>query len=182
MPGPATVLPMPKGKSKDVLGRVYEYFLGKSASAEGTLQSAKSNRSNRRMNRVFSLSASTGERVGVRCRNPKINRRAIESVRGQRWPRASTTTWKLARMNLAIRNFSLSASNGERAGARCRIQRNADSFRADLPSDLKADFVPVRKDLANPPFNMSDWGGENLRQDVRWKFGMPPESTQQKTG
>ena len=48
--------------------------------------------------------------------------------------------------------------------------RNADSFRADLHPDLKADFVPVRKDLANPPFNMSDWGGENLRQDVRWKF------------
>jgi hypothetical protein len=52
--------------------------------------------------------------------------------------------------------------------------RNADSFRADLHPDLKADFVPVWKDLANPPFNMSDWGGENLRQDVRWKFGMPP--------
>jgi type I restriction-modification system DNA methylase subunit len=52
--------------------------------------------------------------------------------------------------------------------------RHADSFRADLHPDLKADFVPVRKDLANPPFNMSDWGGENLRQDVRWKFGMPP--------
>ena len=49
--------------------------------------------------------------------------------------------------------------------------RNADSFRADLHPDLKADFI-----LANPPFNMSDWGGENLRQDVRWKFGMPPVS------
>jgi type I restriction-modification system DNA methylase subunit len=47
--------------------------------------------------------------------------------------------------------------------------RNADSFRQDLHPDLKADFI-----LANPPFNMSDWGGENLRQDVRWKFGMPP--------
>jgi type I restriction enzyme M protein len=47
--------------------------------------------------------------------------------------------------------------------------RNADSFRADLHPDLKADFI-----LANPPFNMSDWGGENLRQDVRWKYGMPP--------
>jgi hypothetical protein len=56
----------------------------------------------------------------------------------------------------------------------CPIQRNADSFRADLHPDLKADFVPARKDLANPPFNMSDLGDENLRQDVRWKFGMPP--------
>jgi hypothetical protein len=67
-----------------------------------------------------------------------------------------------------------SRDNGERIGVRCRIPRNADSFRADLHPDLKADFVPVRKDLANPPFNMSDWGGENLRQDMRWKFGMPP--------
>ena len=57
---------------------------------------------------------------------------------------------------------------------RCRIQRNADSFRQDLHPDLKADFVPVRKNLANPPFNMSDWGGENLRSDVCWKFEMPP--------
>jgi len=78
------------------------------------------------------------------------------------------TTWKLARMNLAIRDFSLSASNGERVGVRCRIPRNADSFRQVLHPDLKADFI-----LANPPFNMSDWGGENLRQDMRWKFGMP---------
>ena len=68
------------------------------------------------------------------------------------------TTWKLARMNLAIR--AIDANLGP---------RNADSFRADLHPDLKADFI-----LANPPFNMSDWGGENLWQDVRWKFWMAP--------
>jgi type I restriction enzyme M protein len=68
------------------------------------------------------------------------------------------TTWKLARMNLAIRGIDANLG-----------QRNADSFRQDLHPDLKADFI-----LANPPFNMSDWGGENLRQDVRWKYGMPP--------
>src|SRR5580765_1826190 len=67
-------------------------------------------------------------------------------------------TWKLARMNLAIRGIDANLG-----------PRNADSFRTDLHPDLKADFI-----LANPPFNMSDWGGENLRQDVRWKFGMPP--------
>ena len=61
------------------------------------------------------------------------------------------TTWKLARMNLAIRGIDANLG-----------PRNADSFRADLHPDLKADFI-----LANPPFNMSDWGGENLRQDVR---------------
>ena len=66
-------------------------------------------------------------------------------------------------MNLAIRGIDANLG-----------PRNADNFRADLHPDLKADLVPVWKDLANPPFNMSDWGGENLRQDVRWKFRMPP--------
>ena len=83
---------------------------------------------------------------------------APNCTRRKRWPCASTTTWKLARMNLAIRGIDANLG-----------PRNADSFRADLHPDLKADFI-----LANPPFNMSDWGGENLRQDVRWKFGMPP--------
>jgi hypothetical protein len=85
--------------------------------------------------------------------------------------RSANTNCSNRRVN---RDFSLSASNGERVGVRCRITRNADCFRQDLHPDLKADFMPVRKDLANPPFNMSDWGGENLRQDVRWKSGMPP--------
>ena len=102
--------------------------------------------------------------------------RAVTDRRYRDWPCASTTTWKLARMNLAIRGFSLSASNGERVGVRCRNQRNADSFRADLHPDLKAEFVPVRKDLGIPlhhssfrlqTSSVSDWGGENLRQDVR---------------
>jgi type I restriction enzyme M protein len=123
-------------KSKDVLGRIYEYFLGKFASAEGTLQSANTNCSNRRMQWVFSLSAST--------------------------PFSASDGEKVAQPD------EVSAESGERAGVRCRIQRNADSFRTDLHPDLKADFI-----LANPPFNMSDWGGENLRQDVRLKFGMP---------
>ncbi len=83
---------------------------------------------------------------------------ALYCNRRKRWPCASTTTWKLARMSLAIRGIDANLG-----------PRNADSFRADLHPDLKADFI-----LANPPFNMSDWGGENLRQDVRWKFGMPP--------
>jgi type I restriction enzyme M protein len=131
-------------KSKDVLGRVYEYFLapwervpapafggsvqgsptgrGKFVSAEGTLQSANTSEDNRRVNRDFSLSASIGERAGVRCRNFGINRRGVQNLRGQRWPCASTTTWKLARMNLAIRGIeaNLSANlNGQ----------NSDNFR-----------------------------------------------------
>jgi type I restriction-modification system DNA methylase subunit len=73
-------------------------------------------------------------------------------------PKSDDTTWKLARMNLAIRGIDGNLG-----------PRIADSFRADLHPDLKADFI-----LANPPFNMSAWGGESLRQDLRWKFGMPP--------
>ena len=148
--GPATVPPMPKGKSKDVLGCVYEYLLGKFASAEGTLQSAKTSCSNRRMKRDFSLSASIGD-----LRSLGSDERNSLLVKARCGPneRARVSHW---------------------AGVRCRISRNADSFRADLHPDLKADFVPVRKDLATPPFNMSDWGGEYLRQDMRWKFGMPP--------
>jgi len=76
-----------------------------------------------------------------------------------------TTNYKATKGNSNDSGLNIDANLGP---------RNADSFRTDLPPDLKADFVPVRKDPANPPFNMSDWGGENLRQDVRWKFGMPP--------
>ena len=71
---------------------------------------------------------------------------------------SNPTTWKLAKMNLAIR------------GLLCDLgKENADSFHRDLHPDLKADFI-----LANPPFNMSDWGGDRLRDDKRWKYGIPP--------
>jgi type I restriction enzyme M protein len=77
------------------------------------------------------------------------------SIYGQE---SNPTTWKLAKMNLALR--SIEANLGP---------HNADTFRNDLHKDLKADFI-----LANPAFNMSDWGGENLKDDVRWKYGVPP--------
>jgi type I restriction enzyme M protein len=70
---------------------------------------------------------------------------------------SNPTTWRLARMNLAIR--SIEGNLG---------LEPADSFHRDLHKDLKADYI-----LANPPFNMSDWGGERLREDPRWKFGVP---------
>jgi len=154
-------------KSKDVLGRVYEYFLGKFASAEGKgggefytpqcvvqvlvamLEPYKG--------RVFDPCCGSG---GMFVQSEKFveehgGRVGDIAVYGQE---SNYTTWKLARMNLAIRGIDANLG-----------PRNADSFRADLHPDLKADFI-----LANPPFNMSDWGGENLRQDMRWKFGMPP--------
>jgi type I restriction enzyme M protein len=70
---------------------------------------------------------------------------------------SNPNTWKLAKMNLGIR------------GIEGDLKEPADSFLRDLHPDLKADFI-----LANPPFNMSDWGGENLREDKRWKYGAPP--------
>ena len=69
------------------------------------------------------------------------------------------TTWKLAKMNLAIR--SIDGDLGKFA---------ADTFHEDLHKDLKADFI-----LANPPFNISDWGQEKLLDDYRWKYGIPPK-------
>ncbi len=154
-------------KSKDALGRVYEYFLGKFASAEGKgggefytpqcvvqvlvamLEPYKG--------RVFDPCCGSG---GMFVSSEKFveehgGRVGDIAVYGQE---SNYTTWKLARMNLAIRGIDANLG-----------PRNADSFRQDLHPDLKADFI-----LANPPFNMSDWGGENLRQDARWKFGMPP--------
>jgi len=71
---------------------------------------------------------------------------------------SNPTTWKLAKMNLAIRGIESNLG-----------PEHADSFHHDLHPDLKADFV-----LANPPFNSSDWGGERLKEDARWKYGIPP--------
>jgi type I restriction enzyme M protein len=71
---------------------------------------------------------------------------------------SNPTTWRLAHMNLAIRGIE--ANLGEQP---------ADSFVRDLHPDLKADYI-----LANPPFNISDWSGQLLREDVRWKYGTPP--------
>jgi type I restriction enzyme M protein len=154
-------------KSKDVLGRVYEYFLGKFASAEGkgggefytpqcVVQVLVAMLEPYR-GRVFDPCCGSG---GMFVQSEKFveehgGRVGDIAVYGQE---SNYTTWKLARMNLAIRGIDANLG-----------PRNADSFRQDLHPDLKADYI-----LANPPFNMSDWGGETLRQDVRWKFGMPP--------
>ena len=77
------------------------------------------------------------------------------SIYGQE---SNPTTWRLAKMNLAIRGL-----DGDLG------PQPADTFHNDLHKDLKADFI-----LANPPFNICDWGGDRLRDDVRWKFGAPP--------
>ncbi|MFO7976442.1 MAG: class I SAM-dependent DNA methyltransferase, partial [Candidatus Hydrogenedentota bacterium] len=156
-----------ENRSKDILGRVYEYFLAQFASAEGKkggqfytprcvvqvlvemLAPYKG--------RVFDPCCGSG---GMFVQSEAFveahgGRRDDISVYGQE---SNPTTWRLAKMNLAIRGIE--ANFGAQP---------ADSFHRDLHKSLKADYI-----LANPPFNMSDWGGDRLREDVRWKFGAPP--------
>jgi type I restriction enzyme M protein len=154
-------------KERDVLGRVYEYFLSKFASAEGKLGGEFYTPScvvrtlvemiEPFKGRIFDPACGSG---GMFCQSARFinehqgNVRNI-SVYGQE---SNPTTWKLAKMNLALRQIEADLGT-----------HNADSFHEDLHKQLKADFV-----LANPPFNISDWGGEKLQEDVRWKYGTPP--------
>ncbi len=156
-----------ESRSKDVLGRVYEYFLGRFASAEGKgggefftpqcvvkllvemLEPFKG--------RVYDPCCGSG---GMFVQSERFaeahggNKHDI-SVYGQE---SNPTTWRLCKMNLAIRGIEGNLG-----------PHNADTFHNDLHKDLKADYI-----LANPPFNISDWGGERLKDDVRWKYGVPP--------
>ena len=153
--------------AKDVLGRVYEYFLSQFASAEGkkggefyTPQSVVRvlvEMLSPYKGRVFDPCCGSG---GMFVQSEKFveahgGKPDDIAVYGQE---SNPTTWKLAKMNLAIRGITSNLG-----------KENADSFHKDLHPDLKADFV-----LANPPFNMSDWGGDRLREDKRWVYGTPP--------
>jgi type I restriction enzyme M protein len=154
---------------EDVLGRVYEYFLGKFASAEG-----KSGGEFYTPRCVVKLLVEMIEPYEGRVYDPCCGsggmfvqaHRFVEQHRGLRsdisvyGQELNYATWRLGQMNLAIRNIE--ANLGPRA---------ADTFHTDLHPDLRADFI-----LANPPFNVSDWGGEHLRGDYRWKYGDPPPS------
>jgi len=156
-------------RSKDILGRVYEYFLSQFASAEGKkggqfytprcvvgvlvemLAPYKG--------RVYDPACGSGgmfvqSEKFVEAHGGKIS---DISIYGQE---SNHTTWRLAKMNLAIRGIDGNLG-----------KEHADSFHRDLHPDLKADYV-----IANPPFNDSDWRGDLLKDDKRWKFGTPPAS------
>nr|WP_176024256.1 class I SAM-dependent DNA methyltransferase [Brucella pseudintermedia] len=156
-------------QGNDLLGRTYEYFIGQFAAAEGKkggqfYTPARVVELLVRMiepykGRVYDPCCGSG---GMFVQSEKFveahgGGRDDLSVYGQE---SNPQTWRLAKMNLAIRGIT--ANLGPRA---------ADTFHDDLHKDLKADFI-----LANPPFNISDWGGERRRSDVRWKFGVPPVS------
>ena len=156
-----------ENRSKDILGRVYEYFLGQFASKEGKkggefytprcIVKLLVEMIEPYEGRVYDpCCGSSGMFVQseefIRAHNGKVGEL---SIFGQE---SNPTTWKLAKMNLAIRGIEANLGG-----------QNADSFHNDLHKTLKVDFL-----LANPPFNDSDWGGDRLREDVRWKFGAPP--------
>jgi type I restriction enzyme M protein len=154
-------------RSKDILGRVYEYFLGQFAGAEGKRGGEfYTPRSVVRVlvemlepysGRVYDPCCGSG---GMFVQSEKFvqehgGRIGDIAIYGQE---SNYTTWRLAKMNLAVRGIDADIR-----------WNNEGSFHKDELRDLKADYI-----LANPPFNISDWGGDRLRDDVRWKFGVPP--------
>lgn len=151
----------------DVLGRVFEYMVAQFASAEGKLGGEfYTPRSVVKLmvdmlqpfnGRVFDPACGSGGMFVQADRFVKSHGgvRNDISVFGQE---KNPTTWRLAKMNLALRGID--ANLGPQWG---------DSFTNDLHPDLRADFI-----IANPPFNISEWGGENLRDDPRWTHGAPP--------
>ena len=158
-----------ESRSRDILGRVYEYFLGKFASAEG--KKGGEFYTPRCVVRLLveMIEPYKGRVYDPCCGSSGMFVQSEEFIRqhggrvgdisvyGQE---SNPTTWRLAKMNLAIRGIEANLG-----------PYHADSFHDDLHKDLKANFI-----LANPPFNMSYWGGERLREDIRWKYGAPPVS------
>ncbi len=161
-----------EARATDVLGSVYEYFLEQFAIAEGRKGGEfYTPRSVVRL-LVEMLEPYEGRVYDPCCGSSGMfvqsmefidahtsgngnggNAREKISIYGQE---SNYTTWRMARMNLAIRGIEGQIAHG-------------DSFHNDSHPDLKADYI-----LANPPFNVSDWGGERLREDKRWEFGVPP--------
>jgi len=165
-----------ESRSKDVLGRVYEYFLSQFASAEG--KKGGQFYTPRHVVRLLveMLAPYKGRVYDPCCGSGGMFVQSVEFVKAHRsgngnggrvvsevsvfGQESNPTTWRLAKMNLAIRGID--GNLGPEHG---------DSFHRDFHPDLKADYV-----LANPPFNDSNWGGDRLRDDRRWRYGVPPVS------
>ena len=164
-----------KGDTRDILGRTYEYCLSKFAEQEGKkagefytpscvvktiveiLKPISSSQRGTRGIRVYDPACGSGGMFVQSAKFVKAHAGNINeiSVFGQE---SNPTTWKMAQMNLAIRGIEANLG-----------RYNADTFFNDCFPTEKFDYI-----MANPPFNMSDWGGDKLRNDVRWKYGIPP--------
>ena len=157
-----------KARSADVLGHVFEYFLGEFALAEGkqggqfytprSIVELLVEMLEPYKGRVFDPCCGSGGMFVQSEKFVKKHQGKVKdlSIYGQE---SNQTTWRLAKMNLAIRNIESSQVKWNNEG----------SFLNDTHKDLKADYV-----IANPPFNDSDWSGDLLRKDGRWKHGIPP--------
>jgi type I restriction enzyme M protein len=155
----------PADRAKDILGQVYEYFLAQFASAEGKKGGQFYTPSHVVRVLVAMLAPYKGRVYDPCCGSGGMfvqSEKFIEahagkigdiSIYGQE---SNYTTWRLAKMNLALRGIDAQIAHG-------------DTFHNDRHPDLKADYV-----LANPPFNDSDWRGELLKDDKRWVYGTPP--------
>jgi type I restriction enzyme M protein len=152
-------------RSKDTLGRVYEYFLARFASAEGKSGGQFYTPSHVVRVLVEMLAPYKGRVYDPCCGSGGMfvqSEKFIEAHSGKLddiaiyGQESNYTTWRLAKMNLAIRGIDAQIAHG-------------DTFHSDRHPDLKADYV-----LANPPFNDSDWRGELLKDDKRWVYGVPP--------
>ena len=161
-------------RSRDILGRVYEYFLSQFASAEG--KKGGQFYTPRCVVRVLveMLAPYKGRVYDPCCGSGGMFVQSVEFVKAHATgngnggktkadvsifgQESNHTTWRLAKMNLAIRQIENNLG-----------KEHADTFHRDLHPDLKADYV-----IANPPFNDSDWRGELLKDDKRWKYGTPP--------
>ncbi|MDD4759582.1 MAG: class I SAM-dependent DNA methyltransferase [Bacteroidaceae bacterium] len=155
------------GESKDILGRTYEYCLSKFAEAEGKLAGEFYTPAcvvktlvkvlKPYSGRVYDPACGSGGMFVQSAKFIENHQGRIDdiSVYGQD---SNPTTWKMAQMNLAIHGIEANLGS-----------YNADTFFNDCHPTLKADFI-----LANPPFNLSDWGADRLAEDVRWKYGTPP--------
>lgn len=155
------------GEEKDLIGRVYEYFL-----KEFAVNATKEEGEFYTPHDIVQLIASMIEPFdgtiydpccgsgGMFVQSAKFiqahsNNRGAISVYGQE---SNADTWKMAKMNMAIRGIDADFGS-----------YHADTFFNDLHPTLKADFI-----MANPPFNLSNWGQDKLQEDVRWKYGIPP--------
>ena len=156
-----------KYDSSDLLGEVYEYFLGQFASAEGKKGGQFYTPGHVVKILVAVLSPHSGRVYDPCCGSGGMfvqSERFVQSHGGRvddisiYGQESNPTTWKLAAMNLAIRGFAADLG-----------KEHADTFARDQFLDLKFDYI-----MANPPFNVSDWGGEKYEEDPRWKYGRPP--------
>lgn len=155
-------------KSKDLFGRVYEYFLGEFANAEGkkggqfytpkAIVKLMVEMIEPYKGRVYDPACGSGGMFVMSEKFVTEHQGNIKdiTVYGQE---SNQTTWKLSKMNLAIRNINSEFVTWNTEG----------SFLKDAHPDLKADYI-----LANPPFNQKDWGINRLQDDARWQYGIPP--------